>query len=692
MLRVATDVGGTFTDLVYFEIDEKSGKALSIKTAKSDTTPSSYEKGVFDAIEKGNVDIAKSTFFAHGTTVVINSITERKGVLTGLVTTKGFRDSLEIARGDRPDFFNLRYQKPKPFVPRYLRAEVPGRIDFLGKELTPLDLSGLDKIIEKFKKHDVQSIAVCLIHGYANSLHEQKVIDYIKSKWAEIDIVASHQITREWREYERTNTTALCAYVKPIARSYLDKLNDKLIAANFSGNPYVMQSNGGIDTFESTKAIPLTMIESGPTTGVLGAAELGNLIKENNLITLDVGGTTAKCSLIENGNVKINTNYWIEKNRQSAGYPVMLPVVDIVEIGNGGGSIAWVDNYDKLHVGPQSAGADPGPVSYGKGGTSITTTDANLITNRINQNYFCGGEIKADMDAVSKTIAPLSKKLKFTNEETARGIIRIANNNMINALKLVSVNKGYDPRDFSLVAFGGGGGMHATSLAKELNIPKVIIPVNSSVFSAWGMLMSDLRRDYILTKLTTMNDQAIDILNKTFSEMEKQAEESYKKENISKELISFKRFGSFRYLGQDHSVEIPITNSKFDEDSIKKIIDDFHTQYEKEFTYKLENQVDMIQFHLVAFAKIEKPELQERKITNIKVEDTIKETREVDFDEMGVHKSNIYNFDLLEPGMEFTGPAIVEDPSTTVVIFPKQKCKVDKFANLHISIGGENSE
>ena len=416
------------------------------------------------------------------------------------------------------------------------------------------------------------------------------------------------------------------------------------------------------------------------------------LIKENNLITLDVGGTTAKCSLIENGNVKINTNYWIEKNRQSAGYPVMLPVVDIVEIGNGGGSIAWVDNYDKLHVGPQSAGADPGPVSYGKGGTSITTTDANLITNRINQNYFCGGEIKADMDAVSKTIAPLSKKLKFTNEETARGIIRIANNNMINALKLVSVNKGYDPRDFSLVAFGGGGGMHATSLAKELNIPKVIIPVNSSVFSAWGMLMSDLRRDYILTKLTTMNDQAIDILNKTFSEMEKQAEESYKKENISKELISFKRFGSFRYLGQDHSVEIPITNSKFDEDSIKKIIDDFHTQYEKEFTYKLENQVDMIQFHLVAFAKIEKPELQERKITNIKVEDTVKETREVDFDEMGVHKSNIYNFDLLEPGMEFTGPAIVEDPSTTVVIFPKQKCKVDKFANLHISIGGENSE
>ena len=288
MYRVATDVGGTFTDLVYFEIEKSTGKALKIKTAKSDTTPSSYEKGVFDTINKVNVDIEKSIFFAHGTTVVINSITERKGVLTGLITTQGFRDSIEIARGDRPDFFNLRYQKPKPFVSRYLRAEVPGRIDFLGKELTSLDLTNLDSILENFKKHKVESIAVCLIHAYANSSHEQKVIDHIKKNWPEIDVVASHQITREWREYERTNTTALCAYIKPIARNYLDKLNKKLLESNFKGNPYVMQSNGGIYTFESTKNIPLTMIESGPTSGVLGAAELGKLINEKNIITLDV--------------------------------------------------------------------------------------------------------------------------------------------------------------------------------------------------------------------------------------------------------------------------------------------------------------------------------------------------------------------------------------------------------------------
>ena len=690
MIRVATDVGGTFTDLVYFEIDEKTKIAKKTSTSKSNTTPPNFENGVFNCIEKSKIDIAEASFFAHGTTVIINSITERKGVLTGLITTKGFRDSLEIARGDRPDFFNLRYKKPEPFIPRYLRKEVPGRINFLGKEIEQLDISDVPNIIKNFKEHQVQSIAICLIHSYANPNHALKISQEVKKLWPAVEVISSHELTREWREYERTNTTALCAYVKPIAKKYLDNLDSKLKDSNFTSNPYVMQSNGGIDTFDATKSIPLTMIESGPTSGVLGAAELGKLINENNIISLDIGGTTAKCSLIENGNVKINTNYWIEKNRFSAGYPVMIPVVDIVEIGNGGGSIAWVDDYKKLHVGPQSAGADPGPASYGKGGQSITTTDANLITKRINPNYFCGGEINADMVAVNKNIQNLSTKLQLNDKETARGIIRIANNNMINALKLISVNKGYDPREFTLVAFGGGGGMHAMSLAMELNIPKVIIPVNSSVFSAWGMLMSDLRRDFILTKLTTMNSKSIDAINETFQSMEKQALNNFQKENFKESEIIFKRYGSFRYLGQDHSVEIPLKNDIYKDNDIESIVTDFHNQYEKEFTYRLDSQVDMIQFHLVARAKINKPELEKRRNSGIKIKDTIKENRIVDFDEMGEHETTIYNFDKLEPGMQFMGPAIVEDSSTTVVIFPQQKCLVDDYANLHITIRGNN--
>ena len=690
MIRVATDVGGTFTDLVYFEIDEKTKIAKKTSISKSNTTPPNFENGVFNCIEKSKIDISEASFFAHGTTVIINSITERKGVVTGLITTKGFRDSLEIARGDRPDFFNLRYKKPKPFVPRYLRKEVPGRIDFLGREIEQLDISDVPNIIKNFREHQVQSIAICLIHSYANPNHEIVISQEVKKLWPDIEVISSHELTREWREYERTNTTALCAYVKPIAKKYLDNLHSKLKDSNFTSNPYVMQSNGGIDTFDATKSIPLTMIESGPTSGVLGAAELGKLIGENNIISLDIGGTTAKCSLIENGNVKINTNYWIEKNRFSAGYPVMIPVVDIVEIGNGGGSIAWVDDYKKLHVGPQSAGADPGPAAYGKGGQSITTTDANLITKRINPNYFCGGEINADIDAVNQNIQNLSTKLQLNDKETARGIIRIANNNMINALKLISVNKGYDPREFTLVAFGGGGGMHAMSLAVELNIPKVIIPVNSSVFSAWGMLMSDLRRDFILTKLTTMNNKSIDAINETFQSMEEQALNNFKKENFKESEIIFKRYGSFRYLGQDHSVEIPLKSDIYKDNDIENIVTDFHNQYEKEFTYRLDSQVDMIQFHLVARAKINKPALEKRHNSGIKTEDTIKEKRIVDFDEMGEHEASIYNFDKLEPGMQFMGPAIVEDSSTTVVIFPQQSCLVDDYANLHITIKGNN--
>ena len=684
-MRVATDVGGTFTDLVYLELDS-SGKSLGIKTAKSDTTPPNFEEGVFNTIEEAKLDISKANFFAHGTTLVINAITERKGVTVGYITTKGFRDSLEIARGDRPDFFNLRYTKPKPFVPRYLRAEVAGRMNFKGQEMAALDLANLPKIIENFKQNNVEAIAICLLHSYSNQTHELKLREEVKSLWPEVEVVISSDITREWREYERGNTSALCAYIKPIAVKYLNRLFSRLKQASFTSVPYIMQSNGGIDSFEATKNIPITMIESGPTSGVIGAEKLGQLIDVKNIIALDIGGTTAKCSLIENGNVTINTNYWIEKNTLSSGYPVMVPVVDIVEIGNGGGSIAWIDDYNKMHVGPQSAGAIPGPVSYGKGGQSITTTDANLITGRINPNYFCGGKINADMDSVNANIKLLSSRLGLNDAETARGVIRIANNNMINALKLVSVNKGYDPRDFTLIAFGGGGGMHAPSLAKELSIPKVIIPFNSSVFSAWGMLMSDMRRDYIQTKLLTINENAIDELNQTFETMENTALRNLSNEKLDNEKISFKRFGSFRYLGQDHYVEIPLEKIKYTKDSIKNIISDFNTQYEKEYTYQLDSQIDMIQFHLVVNVEIEKPELQKKQLTNKSIADAIKSKRKVDFDEDGIHESNIYDFDKLEPGMTFKGPAVIEDPSTTIVVLPNQNCKLDEYLNLHIDI------
>ena len=466
-IRAATDVGGTFTDLVYFTTDPDSG-AQEIVTAKSDTTPPDFERGVLNVMAKGGVSSTDVAFLAHGTTLIINALTERKGVRTALITTEGFRDSLEIARGNRPDHFNLAYRKPEPFVPRYLRREVPGRLTHDGRERRPLELDGLPEIVDGFRAEGVEAIAICLLHAYANPEHEEAVLAEVRELWPEISVVASHQITREWREYERTSTSVLSAYVQPVAERYLTRLSTGIRDGGFDGQLYIMQSNCGVDSVEKTSEIPITMVESGPASGFWGAAELGRLIGEPNVLALDIGGTTAKCSLIEGGHVKIMTDYWIGRNQTSAGYPIMVPVVDLVEIGNGGGSIAWVDDFGKLRVGPQSAGAMPGPASYGRGGTEATTTDANLALGRINKDFFCGGEIDADMAAVEDALDRIAGSLGTDRQEAARGVVRIANNNMINALKLISVNRGYDPRDFTLVAFGGGGGMHAVALATEL--------------------------------------------------------------------------------------------------------------------------------------------------------------------------------------------------------------------------------
>ena len=326
-IRVATDVGGTFTDLVYFETDADTGRQ-TVRTAKVDTTPPDFERGVLNVLAKADVNAADIAFFAHGTTVVINALTERKGVVTGLIATDGFRDTLEIARGNRPDFFNLLYEKPTPFVPRHLRRELPGRMTHRGEERVPLDLAALPAILDDFGREGVQAIAVCLLHAYANPSHENAVAAEIKRLWPEIPVVASHQITREWREYERTSTTVLSAYVAPIAGRYLERLEGGLKAAEVAGQLYVMQSNCGVDSLRATRAIPITMVESGPASGVWGAAELGRIIGEPNVLALDIGGTTAKCSLIENGQVKIMTDYWIERSRRSSGYPIMVPVVD----------------------------------------------------------------------------------------------------------------------------------------------------------------------------------------------------------------------------------------------------------------------------------------------------------------------------------------------------------------------------
>ncbi|WP_159587252.1 hydantoinase/oxoprolinase family protein [Chelativorans xinjiangense] len=684
-IRVATDVGGTFTDLVCFETGSDSGIAR-IVTAKSDTTPPNFEEGVLNVLEKGGVDPASVDFLAHGTTVVINALTERKGVKVGLITTEGFRDTLEIARGNRPDFFNLHYEKPKPFVPRYLRRELPGRINYHGEEMTPLDLSALPAILEDFKADGVQAVAVSFLHSYANPAHEQATLAEVRELWPEAAVVASHQITREWREYERTNTAVLSAYVQPIAERYLSRLAGGLKEKGFGKSPYIMQSNCGVDSLEAVSQIPITMVESGPASGFWGAAELGKLIDEPDVLALDIGGTTAKCSLIEDGQVKIMTDYWIERDRTTAGYPIMVPVVDLVEIGNGGGSIAWVDAFGKLHVGPQSAGAVPGPAAYGRGGTEATTTDANLWLGRINRDYFCGGEIEADMAAAEKAIKAVGEKLGVDADEAARGIIRIANNNMVNALKLVSLNRGHDPRDFTLVAFGGGGAMHAVALAQELGVKKVVVPAAASVFSAWGMMMSDLRRDYFVTRLADLKPGAAEGIEGVFAETEARAIRQFEAEGIDASKVKFLRYGKFRYQNQEHTTEVLLDSGKITDDRLPAIEAAFHETYEREYTYRLDAPVEMVGIHLVASAEVGKLTMTRREPTGAAADAVLKGRRKVDYALEGIHEAAIYDGEKLEPGMKFTGPAIVEDPGSTIVVHPGNAVEVDGYGNIRIEL------
>lgn len=464
-MKISTDIGGTFTDLVFLD---EYGK---MKFKKTHTTSPNFEDGVINVMRESEIDLEEINNFIHGSTVVINTLTERKGAKVGLICSKGTRDILEIARSNRPDLYNFKYEKPKPFVERNLRKEVNERLNYQGKVLKELDKKEVEELIEFFKTENVDAIAICLLHSYVNPNHEIQILDVINKRWPEVEVTASHELTQEWREYERTNTTVLNSYVKPIAKSYINNLEKKLNLYLKEDKRYIMQSNGGINSFKDTKRIPINMIESGPVGGVLGAAILGEIINEKNIIAFDIGGTTAKCSLIYQGKVNVTTDYYIEKNDRSSGYPVKIPVVDIVEIGNGGGSIAKVDELGSLKVGPESAGSTPGPVSYGKGGEKPTTTDANLYLGRLSDENF---DNKVNMDKVESSIKEnIADIYNSTVEQGAMGIVDIANSNMLNALKLISVRKGYNPKEFTLVAFGGGGPTHATELAKKLGVKKL---------------------------------------------------------------------------------------------------------------------------------------------------------------------------------------------------------------------------
>ncbi|WP_252699441.1 hydantoinase/oxoprolinase family protein [Natronosalvus vescus] len=690
--RVAVDIGGTFTDFVAV-----SDGSLSLE--KASTTPDNFANGVIATLEKSSLPQSAIDQFVHGTTVVINAVTERNGERCALITTDGFRDVLDITRANRPDMFNFRYEKPEPFVPRRDRFEVAERVDQAGTVLTPLSESDVRAAVEEIRDRGIDTVAVAYLHAYANPDHERRTREIIAEEFPEAYVTLSHELTGEYREYERTNTAVLNSYVRPIADEYLTTLESHLDANGVEGNRYVMKSNAGTSSFEQARQSPIEMVESGPVGGVFGAARVGTNIDEPNIISFDMGGTTAKTSLIEDGDVDIGTEYWLESSRHHEGYPLQIPVVDIVEIGAGGGSIAWIDQGGSINVGPESAGADPGPACYGHGGTKPTVTDVNLLTGRLNPAYFLGGEMDLDVEQAEAALEPVADEFGTSVRETAHGVLRVVNSNMANALKQVSLQRGYDPRRFAMVASGGAGGLHAAALGRDLGVKEVIIPRAPGQFSAWGMLLTDLRRDYVRTWVRPFDRDGASAVNERFAELADRAITEFGDEGILPEDISLELSVDLRYTGQEHTVQTPIPVGDEDTgstitaassetlvtpDAIATTIARFHDRHEQAYTFSLEDSVELVNVRLTATAEAAKPTI-EPVSRNGTIEDATKGSRAVDFDREGTHETPVYERDSIPIDEVVAGPAIIEEPACTTLVHPEQEFRLDEYANVRIT-------
>jgi N-methylhydantoinase A len=678
-LRVATDIGGTFTDLVV--VDSESG---DVRIAKVSTTQRDLAQGALDVIAAGEVEPAAIDELVHGTTVVINALTERTGARTALVTTSGFRDVLEIGRGNRPDMYNLVSRKPPPFVLRRHRFEVRERVDRHGSVLVPLDLSGLEPIAAACERDTIEAIAVCLLHSYAHPEHEQALCEALRKRLPGVAVSASSEVTREWREYERTSTAVLNAYVQPAVDRYLGELQTRLADAGLRGPLLVMQSSAGTGSLAAARSRPIALVESGPAGGVAGAARIGERIGEPNLIYLDIGGTTAKCSLVENATAPTTTEYRIEWRPDWAGYPVMVPVVDIVEIGAGGGSIARLDAGGSIVVGPQSAGADPGPAAYGRGGTEPTVTDAKLVAGVLAPEYFLGGRLEVRPELAREALRRLGEPLGCGVAALANGIIRLADANMISALKLVSVQRGRDPRDFALLVGGGGGGMHGAALGAELEVRQVIVPPLSGVFSAWGMCMTAPRADVVRTHILGAAEATGSAIGALFAELERSAIATLERDGSGRagEAVCTRAVDA-RYRGQEHTVRVPVTAGPVSAAALQA---DFHELHRRKYTFDLEGDspVELVTFHVSAHGRAPREAALPAPSAAAGSTPPPKRPRVVDFDLDGAHETAVYERSDLPIGFSAAGPLVIEEPTTTTLVHPGQMLEVDDFGNLVI--------
>jgi N-methylhydantoinase A len=680
-LVLALDIGGTFTDLVAFDL--ATGE---VHQAKSSTTPYDLAVGIRETLAKSNLPIGTAETFIHGSTVAINTAIERTGARTALIVTEGMRDVYKIGRGSRPEAYNLFFKRPEPYVPRHRTLEVIERLNAAGDVLTILDTDNATDVVKRLNTDDVEAVAVVFLHSWANPDHEAAVGAIIDREAPNLYRSLSHEILREYREYERMSTTVLNAYVGPRTRRYLGDLEKLLADFDFKGRLLIMQSNGGTMTPETAKRVPVKMMESGPVGGIIAAAEISGNLGYKNVLAFDMGGTTAKVSLVQNSEPSIAQGYYI--GGLASGHPVMLPVVDIIEVGTGGGSIAWIDEVGALKVGPRSAGGFPGPVCYGHGGTAPTVTDANVVLGRLTPKRFLGGEMPLDVDGARAAIkSTIADPLDLTVEEAALAILQIAVAEMSLAVRGVSVERGYDPRDFAMVGFGGAGPLHSAQIARELHVPTLVIPRVPGHFSALGMLMSDLRHDYVRTYYKALADSDFTDISAIFDEMIGEARDLLTSEGTNTDAMAFSRFLDMRYVGQEFPIQTPVSEAAIKSGDVSQIRAAFDEIHDRRYGHQAPNEaVEIVNIRLTATGKRERSKLPPLPPSTT---DAVIETRKVIFDTATIAgiECTIYDRDKLGPGAKVSGPAVVQEYASTTVLFPGDEMHVAPSGEMIITIG-----
>lgn len=684
-LRVGVDVGGTFTDLCLFDEADQA-----LRVVKVPSTPSDPSEGIAAALtiamQECEAEGQDIVYFAHGTTVATNALIQHRVAPTGLLTTVGFRDLLEIGRQTRPDLYDLQVDRPEPLVRRDLRLEISERVGGDGSVITPLRLEDVSRALLTLKTAQVESVAICFLFSYLSPEHEQRVRDLVAQEFPDVYLSVSHEVMPEFREYERLSTTVVNAALGPVVSRYIAKLGQRVQALQMSAKPYITQSNGGIISIDMAQNHPVRTALSGPSTGVIGAAVLGQQVGHPNLITFDMGGTSSDVSLIEHGEPRLTTEREIE------GYLVKTPMIDVHTVGAGGGSIAWIDRGGLLKVGPQSAGAAPGPVCYGQGGTEVTVTDANVALNILNPHHLLGGTMPIDAEAAHAALATLAPPLDMAPLEVARGVLSVVVANMIRAIQVVSVQRGYDPRAFSLIAFGGAGPLHAGWIARELGIEHVLIPEQPGLACASGLLVTDMRSDYTRSHLMAVDDLDLAAVNTIFADLQGQGQHWLQSEGIALSEQRLRRAVDMRYVGQNYELTIPIAGAgPIGPDDISRLVALFYEAHEQTYGYAAEGEaVQLVTFRLEAVGIVPKAMLSMRSGEGRAMPEPV-DTRAVYFGvaDGGTLACPVYQRTDLAPGHQLAGPAIIEQMDTTTLVLPDHHLTVDAWGTLVISLPRE---